>query len=182
MREIIRLGWKLLLLAAVAGLALGVTNAVTEGPIEQQRIEEANRARQAVLGAADSFEILSEGEHDMDEIACGLDAAGETVGYTARCTVQGYGGPIEVTVGLLLDGAIAGVNVGGVDFAETTGLGARVKEPWFGEQYVGLEPPVALTGDGGTIDAVSSATISSNAVTSAVNAACDVLVGLLEGN
>ncbi len=182
MREIIRLGWKLLLLAAVAGLALGVTNAVTEGPIEQQRIEEANRARQAVLGAADSFEILSEGEHDMDEIACGLDAAGEPVGYTARCTVQGYGGPIEVTVGLLLDGAIAGVNVGGVDFAETTGLGARVKEPWFGEQYVGLEPPVALTGDGGTIDAVSSATISSNAVTSAVNAACDVLVGLLEGN
>ena len=176
MREVLTLGWKLLLLAAVAGLALGATNAVTEGPIEQQRIEEANAARQAVLADAATFEILGEGTDG------GLDAAGETVGYTARCTVQGYGGPIEVTVGLTSDGAIAGVNVGGADFAETAGLGARVKEPWFGEQYVGLEPPVALTGDGGTIDAVSSATISSNAVTSAVNAACDVLVGLLEGN
>ena len=172
MREVLTLGWKLLLLAAVAGLALGATNAVTEGPIEQQRIEEANAARQAVLADAATFEILGEGTDGMDEISRGLDAAGETVGYTARCTVQGYGGPIEVTVGLTSDGAIAGVNVGG----------ARVKEPWFGEQYVGLEPPVALTGDGGTIDAVSSATISSNAVTSAVNAACDVLVGLLEGN
>lgn len=182
MREIIRLGWKLLLLAAVAGLALGVTNAVTEGPIEQQRIEEANRARQAVLGAADSFEILSEGEHDMDEIACGLDAAGEPVGYTARCTVQGYGGPIEVTVGLLLDGTIAGVSIGGTDFAETAGLGARVKEEWFGAQFTGMSAPVALVKDGGEVDAVSSATISSAAVTSAVNAACDVLVGLLEGN
>lgn len=141
MREVLTLGWKLLLLAAVAGLALGATNAVTEGPIEQQRIEEANAARQAVLADAATFEILGEGTDGMDEISRGLDAAGETVGYTARCTVQGYGGPIEVTVGLTSDGAIAGVNVGGADFAETAGLGARVKEPWFGEQYVGLEPP-----------------------------------------
>ena len=99
MREIVKLGWKLLLLAAVAGLALGMTNAVTKDAIEEQRIAEANRARQAVLSAAASFEILGEEQDGMDEICRGLDAAGETVGYTARCTVHGYGGPIEVTVG-----------------------------------------------------------------------------------
>lgn len=183
MREIVKLGWKLLLLAAVAGLALGMTNAVTKDAIEEQRIAEANRARQAVLSAAASFEILGEEQDGMDEICRGLNAAGETVGYTARCTVQGYGGPIEVTVGVLPDGTIAGVNVGGTDFAETAGLGARVKEAWFGEQFAGLTAPVALTKDGGEVDAVSSATISSDAVTSAVNAACEVLSGLLmEGN
>ena len=48
MREIVKLGWKLLLLAAVAGLALGMTNAVTKDAIEEQSIAEANRARQAV--------------------------------------------------------------------------------------------------------------------------------------
>ena len=95
------------------------------------------------------------------------------------------------TYGFILKGSdtifpnvyVAGVNVGGTDFAETAGLGARVKEAWFGEQFAGLTAPVALTKDGGEVDAVSSATISSNAVTSAVNAACEVLSGLLmEGN
>ena len=96
--------------------------------------------------------------------------------------MQGYGGPIEVTVGLLLDGTIAGVSIGGTDFAETAGLGARVKEEWFGAQFTGMSAPVALVKDGGEVDAVSSATISSTAVTSAVNAACEVLSDLMEGN
>lgn len=181
MHEIVKLGWKLLLLAAVAGLALGITNAVTEGPIEQQRIAEANAARQAVLAGAVSFELVSGEQDGMDEIYCGLNAAGETVGYTAKCTTQGYGGPIEVTVGMGIDGTIAGVKIGGTDFAETAGLGARVKEDWFGAQFAGLTAPVALARDGGQIDAVSSATISSSAVTKAVDAACTALLGCMEG-
>lgn len=181
MREIVKLGCKLLLLSAVAGLALGVTNAVTQGPIEEQRIAEANAARRAVLSAAESFEMVSEDADGMDEIYRGVGADGQTVGYTAKCTARGYGGPIEVTVGIDADGTVTGVQVGGADFAETAGLGARVKEAWFGEQFVGQTAPMQLKKDGGRIDAVSSATISSTAVTQAVNGACAVLLGYTEG-
>ena len=52
MREILKLGGKLLLLTAVAGLALGLTNAITKGPIEEQAVAAANAARQTVLGVA----------------------------------------------------------------------------------------------------------------------------------
>lgn len=181
MREIMKLGAKLLLLSAVAGLALGATNAITAGPIEEQRIAEANAARQAVLSEAVSFELVGEGQDGMDEIYRGLDAAGNPVGYTAKCTTRGYGGPIEITVGMALDGTIAGVKIGGTDFAETAGLGARVKEDWFGAQFAGQKAPISLKRDGGQIDAVSSATISSNAVTKAVDAVCTVLAGCIGG-
>ena len=175
MREIMRLGGKLLLIAAVAGLALGATNAITKDPIAEQAVAAANAARQAVLPAAATFDLVSEDQNGTDEIYCGMDASGQVIGYTAKVTTRGYGGPIEVTVGMTEDGTIAGVSIGGTEFAETAGLGAKVKEAWFGEQYAGEQAPVALTKDGGTIDAVSSATISSNAVTDAVNDACAAL-------
>lgn len=181
MREILKLGGKLLLLTAVAGLALGLTNAITKGPIEEQAVAAANAARQMVLGGAETFEQVLENENGMDEIHRGLDASGNVVGYTGKITTRGYGGPIEVTVGVSVDGVITGVNIGGSAFSETAGLGARVKEAWFGEQFAGLSAPVALAKNGGEIDAVSSATISSTAVTTAVNDACAAIMDCMEG-
>ena len=60
MREILKLGGKLLLLTAVAGLALGLTNAITKGPIAEQAIAAANAARKAVLSDAATFEPVME--------------------------------------------------------------------------------------------------------------------------
>ena len=148
---------------------------------DEQAIAAANAARQAVLSDAATFEPVLEDENDMDEIHRGLDASGNVVGYTGKITTRGYGGPIEVTVGLSADGTITGVNVGGTEFAETAGLGAKVKEAWFGEQFAGLSAPVALAKNGGEIDAVSSATISSTAVTTAVNDACAAIMDCMEG-
>jgi electron transport complex protein RnfG len=73
------------------------------------------------------------------------------------------------TVGVDNDGVITGISVGGSSFSETAGLGARAKEAWFAEQYIGKASPIALTKDGGEIDAITSATITSRAVTTAVN-------------
>ena len=174
MREILKVGVKLLLITAVAGLVLGLTNAVTAGPIEQQSIASAQAARQAVLPAAATFEEV-EAPEGMDAIYKGLDASGTVVGYTGTITTRGYGGLIEITVGTDMDGVITGVSIGGSDFSETAGLGARVKEAWFGEQFVGKTSPLALTKNGGEIDAVTSATISSTAVTTAIDTACQAL-------
>ena len=80
-------------------------------------------------------------------------------------------------VGMDSSGVITGINVGGSNFSETAGLGAKVKNDDFKDQFKGLMPPVILNED---VDAVTAATISSRAVTDAVNKACDYLEGLLE--
>ena len=177
MRKVIILGLKLFLLAAVAGLALGLTNMVTAGAIEEQQIKAAQAARKAVLPAAAAFTEATAPEGLKDAFA-GYDAAGALVGKTGTIVTKGYGGEIEITVGVDLTGTVTGVSVGGSSFAETAGLGARAKEAWFGEQFVGQASLISLSKDGGAIDAITSATITSRAVTGAVNNAVQALGSL----
>lgn len=176
MREILKLGGKLLLIAAVAGLALGLTNEITKGPIAQQQILEADAARQKVLPEAGTFEKMDKTDGESEEIFCGKDASGSVIGYTGKITVQGYGGPIEVTVGVGMDGNVSGINVGGSDFSETAGLGAKTKDAAFTDGFKGLkssdESGLYVKQDGGNVDAVTSATISSRAVTKGVRTVC----------
>lgn len=99
---------------------------------------------------------------------------GQTVGYVGKTTVQGFGGPIEILAGLDQENKITGINVGGPDFSETAGLGAKSKEPWFAQQYQGKTAPVKVVKKGqdkgpDTVDAITAATISSNVVTAGVN-------------
>ena len=168
MRKVLILGLKLFLLAAVAGLALGLTNMVTAEPIAQQQLQAAEAARKAVLPAADTFTAVTAPESLKDAYA-GYDAAGALIGKTGTIVTKGYGGEIEITVGVDAGGVVMGVSIGGSNFAETAGLGARAKEAWFSEQYIGSTAPISLTKDGGGIDAITSATITSRAVTQAVN-------------
>ncbi len=176
MRNIVNLAWKLLLIAAVAGLALGVVNAFTVEPIAEQTRIKANAARASVLPEADAFALYSENTGGCLEAYVGT-SGGETVGYTAVvATKEGYGNEFEVTVGMTLDGKISGISIGGANFSETPGLGARIKEADFTEQFRGLAAPLTLGTD---IDAVTSATRSSRAATNAVNAACEYLKTLL---
>lgn len=177
MRKILILGIKLFAIAAVAGLALGATNALTEVPIAQQEVIAADEARRSVLPDAESFVEVSAPD-GLSEAHAGYDANGKLVGKTGKIVTKGYGGEIEVTVGVDNDGTITGVYVGGSNFSETAGLGARTKEAWFGEQFVGKTSPVSLKKDGGDIDAVTSATISSRAVTKAVSTAASLLAAL----
>jgi electron transport complex protein RnfG len=169
-RKVLTLGLKLFAIAAAAGLALGFTNKVTAGAIIQQQEQAAVAARRAVLPAADSFTGLTAPAGLKDAFA-GYDKNGALAGKTGTIVAKGYGGDIEITVGVGLDGAVTGVSVGGSGFAETAGLGARAKEAGFGLRFVGKTAPIKLKKDGGDIDAITSATITSRAVTNAVNEA-----------
>jgi len=179
MREIWKLTWKLLLIALVAGGALGLTNELTRGPIAEQTAQAAVAARQQVLAQATEFELIAENENGCDNIYRGT-ANGQPAGYTAQVTVRGYGGPIEVVVGVDEAGTITGVSVGGSSFAETAGLGEKTKSAAFRDQYAGKTAPLTVdkAGKGADIDAVSGATISSRAVTDAVNTACAAIGSL----
>ena len=169
-------GWWILgVIAVVAGIALAVTNAVTEGPIQQRGEALANEAVRNLLPDADRYEALETTPSN------GLDAAytglkGEmAVGYAAQTTVQGYAGPIEIILGMNPQGMLSGISVGGSEFKETEGLGSKTKDAAFTDQFKGKTVPLTLGSD---VEAVSGATVSSRAVTQGVNAAAASLTAL----
>ena len=156
--------WLILcLITVVAGLALSLTNMVTLGPIAQQKLLASNAARVAVFPNADGFEELAPAQDSKLDSVYTATLKGQAVGYVLQTTVTGYGGPIEIVLGVDNGGAITGMSVGGSSFAETAGLGTRTKEPDFTNQFVGLTQAPEL---GKNIDSISGATISSTAVTS----------------
>lgn len=169
------------LIALVAGGALGFTNELTAPVIADQAAAAAVAARQEVLPAATAFEEVDLSAAVPSNQVGTIDncftatANGQPVGHTVQVTVTGYGGPIEVVVGIDTSGTVTGVNIGGSSFSETPGLGAKVQEPAFYEQFAGLTPPAVLKGN---IDSVSGASISSGAVVDAVNTAVECVANL----
>ena len=162
--------WAVLLLICVAvGGVLGVVNSLTEGPIAQQAVEAANAARRDSFADADSFEQVElAGDSGVDTCYMAMKD-GQLAGYVAQVTVTGFGGPIEIHVGMDMEQTITGIKVGGSDFSETPGLGAKAKDPEFMDQFAGLTIPTQLGSDG--LDAITGATITSGAVSSGVNKA-----------
>ena len=177
MREIGKLGVILLVITAVAAMILGYTNDITKGPIEQQMVQANITARQTVLPTAKEFEEVSKDQFDgyanIVEVYKGLKD-GEVVGYTVKTNPGGYGGAVEVMVGLGVDEIVTGVNIG--SHQETPGLGAKASGT-FKDQYNGKSTQKDLevikageTGDN-EIMSISGATITSRAVTKGVNSA-----------
>ena len=169
----------LTIIAVVAALCLAVTNEVTKDVIARQAEAEAEAARKALVPEADSFEPLE--AENVDSLYRGVED-GEAVGYVAQVTVTGFGGPVEVTVGTKAGEAVlTGIKVGGSNFSETAGLGAKSKEPQFMDQFAGVKAPVMLSDgvendtDAQEIDAITAATITSSAVVRGVNQAVDAI-------
>ena len=150
--------------AAVVG-----TNGITEEKINQLNIETANAAKMEVLPTADSFETatvaISTGDVEYYEAANGA-------GYVFSTSYKSYGGALIVMTGISAEGEITGVKV--TSCADTPGLGLKCQDASFQDQYKGALPEggafqVTKTGEAGKIDAISGATITTNAVTNSVN-------------
>lgn len=183
-KDMFKLGLNLLIISAVAALLLALTNSVTASTIAQ-RNEQANaEARKLVLESAQDFEEVKDVKTDnskgveVSEIYEAKDASGNTVGYTLKVLPSGYGGTIELMVGIdSVKGQVSGINV--VSNSETAGLGAKATNPEFSDQYKGKpleELSVLKNGTPGDteIKAISGATITSTAVTNGVDAAIEV--------
>lgn len=95
-------------------------------------------------------------------------ASAAAAGHTANASAIGYAGPVLVRLTLEDSGAISAIDVGGARFLETVGVGSGVREEAFTSQFIGKTPPLTLNQD---VDAVSGATLSSQAVVDAVNEA-----------
>lgn len=161
-------------ICTTATLILALTNMLTEGKIAENAAAKAAESRMQVLQAADYEQLDDEGR-----VYEALDSGGSQIGVVVVTEVSGYGGTIEVMTGIWSSGRVSGVTV--LSMSETPGMGEKTKENDFLNQFVGTnDPNLAVKKDGGSIDAVSGATISSRAVTSAVNSAIAISVAYLD--
>lgn len=187
MNSAVKVGGTLLVISAVASFLLAGTNQITAPVIEERNIQANNELRQSVLPDATEFKQIDASEFDgkgnglVVEAYEGLNGS-ENVGYTFKAIPSGYGGAIEVIIGISTDGTITGVDIG--TMSETAGLGAKAKDEAFNGQYDGkktdkpLEVAKGSASGDNQILAISGATISSTAVTNGVNAAIDVFNAL----
>ena len=186
MKDILKLGVTLFAICAVAALVLGVTNNITAPVIEERNIQASNEARKIVLSEADEFKELDGMNSDIVlEVYEGIKD-GQVIGYTIKTSSKGYGGAIELMVGISKDSKITGVDIG--NHSETPGLGSKATEPIFKNQYVDKDVSNSLlvvkgsTNNDNEISAISGATITSNGVTNGVNAAMKIYNEKLSGN
>ncbi|MBM7581734.1 electron transport complex protein RnfG [Caldicoprobacter guelmensis] len=182
MSEGVKMSIKLFIITAVAALALSVTYAVTEEPIRLQNEQASMEARKAVLPDAQEFLPVDISEYkdeypDVIEVYQGK-SGDDVVGYIFRVVSKGYGGNVELFVGI--DGKenrIESVSI--ISHKETPGLGAKATESDFLSQYTGKSADSSLVVVRGRatqdtqVEAITGATITSKAVTQGVNSALE---------
>ena len=172
-RSMIRTVVTLLLFAAVVAGLLGLVNHITEQRIAEYKSEKIHVAMKTVLPAREYSETNYEGE----DIVSKVFRAGEN-GWIVIVTPSGFGGVIEMMVGVDPNGAVTGVSI--VSMSETSGLGSNAARESFRSQYIGKTGSVKLKKQGGDIDALTGATVTSTAVTKGVNAALAAVQDLMK--
>ncbi len=180
MMESLKLVIVLTLICSVAGALLAVVHDVTAAPIEAADAKEKGDA---------IMQVLPECDNNPSEDVVSVNADGETwTFYVARkagafvgaafetVSNQGYGGDIAIMVGVSAKGTVQAIQV--LSHKETPGLGAWIEdEEKFRSKFAGrsiVDTQWAVAKDGGDIDQITAATISSRAVTQAVKAGLDV--------
>lgn len=163
-------------ICTTATLILALTNLLTADKITANAAEKAAAARMEVMQAAEYMPLDEEGK-----VYGAIDYDGNRIGVIVTTEAKGYGGTIQVMTGISNNGGVAKVVI--LSMSETPGLGAKTKESNFLNRYIGArEPNLAVNKDGGSIAAVSGATISSRAVTEAVNAAIAISEAYLDAS
>lgn len=174
----------------IAGLVLGGVYQLTKEPIAEQKRLKKQHACQEVFAEADSFaelegfdageaaQVLASSDtpfaaQDIDEVMVAQDGAGNTLGFVLTVTShEGYGGDIQFTMGVTNEGVLNGISL--LSISETAGLGMRADEvlkPQFAgksaEKYEYTKTGAVADNQ---IDAISGATITTDAVVNGVNA------------
>ena len=182
MIAIVRMVVVLSVLCGLSGFALSYLKMITATAIEEQELTYVQgpalkrvftQAENSPIADRRSFTLASGEKVTVFPIMKG----GKLVGVALENFGKGYGGPIGVMVGFnTSDDTLAGVGM--TTMKETPGLGMRVADAGFTTQFMNAAAPVSLKNQGGKIDAVSGATISSAGSVEAVNKAAQAYMGL----
>ena len=170
---VLRLTLTLFLITTIVAGLLGLVNYVTADTIAEQIAQKAENAMRQVL-EADSYEPMDVPEGSTVTAAY---RAGDR-GYVVRVAPNGFGGAIDMMVGVDVSGAVTGVAI--VSQSETASLGANCTREDFRAQFTGKTGTLSVSKDGGEIEALTGATVTSRAVTEGVNTALEFVQEVLK--
>lgn len=173
----------LFVITLVAGLSLGYVNDLTAGPKAKAKLERKVNALKGVLPQFDNNPVeevvlvASEKAKDSIEVYT-ASSQGEEVGVAViGSSEKGFSGLIKIMVGFENDGTIKNIAV--LEQKETPGLGTKMKDEKFLQQFRGKDPSsynLKVTKDGGDVDALTGATITTRAFGEATQLAYDIYV------
>lgn len=171
----------------VSGMLLGLAYEVTDPIITARKNEERAAAYRGVFAEASEIvpdetglpeqaaAVLTEAgcTETITDVMVAKDASGAVIGYAMSISTNGFGGELVIAYGYGADGTSMGIDI--LTSSETSGLGSRAAEPEFKDQFAGktADSFTLRKGDASAdneINAISGASVTSNAVTSAVNA------------
>ncbi len=175
----------LFLICGVATFLLAMTNDITAPIIAEIDAQAEKEARKVVLPDAADFEDKTVEINGTEYAYCeGVDENGDIIGYVFVTAGKGYGGEVSIMTGRDADGAITGIEVLSCD-DETPGLGQNAKKDTWRAQFTGIKDEITVvkntTPEGAQILAITSATITSTAVTSAVNETLEIYNEVTKG-
>lgn len=173
----IRIIGTLFVITAVVSVLLALVNMVTKPTIDALAAEKKQRAMEMVMPGAQFTPVadLPEGVDGVTEMQ--LAKSGDTLlGYCVQVETNGFGGTMSLMVGVDANGMVTGVSI--LSHAETLNTD---KHGELITQYAGVSGQAALTKDGGTVSAISGATVTSKAVTRGVNSALAAAAAAQEG-
>lgn len=186
MKENLKLGGILLIIAAIAGLLLGWAHEVTKEPIAKQQEMAKSQAMKEILPEASEFKLSGSKLSGTVKEAYEGKRSDKTVGYAIKVAPKGYGGAIEIMVGISTEGKVEGIKI--LSHTETPGLGAKAPEPKFAGQFKAkpidkvLQVVKKAPSSPNEIEAITGATITSKAVTVGVNEAIQFYNTALKGD
>lgn len=165
-KNMIKLGATLFLIAFITTALLAFVNKVTTAVIESNNIAAENSSRQELVDA-DDFMDAGDGVYEGTK-------NGKTVGYCVNVSPESkFGGQMQMMVGISEDMSVTGIKI--ISHNETPGLGANAAEPEFSQKLAGKKYPVKVNKKGNSnenqIDAISGATLTSQAVADGINEA-----------
>ncbi len=174
---VLRITLTLLLIATVVGALLAVVNGITAPIIAKAKAEKTQQAIALVLpgGYEEELTAYSDPSGLVSKVYKGEN------GYALEVLPSGFDNTITMMVGVGLDGKVLGISI--ISHTESAGLGAVAAAgnsagQAFRDQFIGLSGAVEVTKDGGTVDAITNATITSRAICAGVNAALACVAGL----
>ncbi len=151
-------------LSVLAGLALGVTYKLTEEPIAKAKDDAKKAAIAAILPHFEDLEAVCVSDKKIYIATQGGNPVGVAV---ETFSDAGFSGRIDIMAGFDTSGRVTGYKV--LSHAETPGLGARMDEWFHNSQVIGSDKVLRVRADGGDVDAITGATITSRAFTEAIN-------------
>ena len=178
MKENLKLGATLLAITAIAGLILAFAHDITKAPIEAKAKADQAAAMKVVLEAEEFTELTDDITNENVTGVFEAKTGENDAGYVFQVNSSGYGGKIQLMVGINGEGAVSGIKI--LSHTETPGLGSKAEDPTFTSQFKGLPAETELA-VGSDIQAITGATITSKAVTNGVNTAINYYNTNLKG-